>query len=224
MELMGSPGKLAFPAVCARCGAPAGSRMRVEKVFSRSAGDHPTYVVLRADVPFCLSCTNKHRSEATGQPFGERVGSLFRSVLLVPALGLAVFAVVLLRRAMDRLGSDGTAALVLTAFCVGSGLLAMMLLRGALRRTHRYRVAGPSSVTSAFDFTDDLSEMFERERHTYLLANRVFGDAFVAVNAARVWDGHHGRATDRERSPMLMVGLAGILVLLGWVGITALRG
>lgn len=223
MELMGSPGKLSFPAVCARCGAPAGSRTRVEKVFSRAAGNHPTYVVLRADVPFCLSCTSKHRSEATGPPFGERMGSLFRSVLLVPALGFAVFALVLLRRAMDRLTSDGTAALVLTALCVGSGLLALLLLRGALRRTHRYRVAGPSSVTSAFDFTDDLSDMFERERHTYLLGNQVFGDAFVAVNAARVWDGHHGRATDRERSPVLWLTVTGCIAFIGWLGLNALR-
>jgi hypothetical protein len=224
VELMGSPGKLAFPAVCARCGAPAGRRMRVEKVFSRSAGVHPTYVVLRADVPFCLPCTSKHRSEATGPPFGERVVSLFRSTLLIPAFVLAVVALVLLPRAIDRLGNDVNAALVFAAACAGLALAALLFLRGALRRTHRYRVTGPSSVTSAFDFTDDLSEMFERERHSYQLANRVFGDAFVAVNAARVWDGHHGRARDRGRSPVLLVSLAGVVAFLGWVGFSALRG
>ncbi len=226
MQLTGSPGKLAFPAVCARCGAPAGRRIRVEKVFSRSDGDLRTaYAVLRTDVPFCLTCTSKHRSEATGRPFGERVVSLFRSALLVPALGFAMAALWSLLQVIDHVGS-GESALRFAGLFAGFALLALVCTRAALRRTHRYRVAEPSSVTSAFDFTDDLSEMFERERHDYRLANPVFGDAFVAVNASRVWHSDSGRARagDRGRSAVLLLSLTGGVAVLGWLGLSALRG
>jgi hypothetical protein len=226
VQLTGSPEKLAYPAVCARCGSPAGRRIRVEKVFSRSDGDLRTaYAVLRTDVPFCLSCTSKHRSEATGQPFGERVVSLFRSVLLVPALGFAVAALWSLLQAIDRLGG-GESALRFAGLFAGFALLTLVCTRAALRRTHRYRVAEPSSVTSAFDFTDDLSEMFERERHDYRLANPVFGDAFVAVNASRVWHSDSGRARagDRGRSAVLLLSLTGGVAVLGWLGLSVLRG
>lgn len=223
---MGSPGKLAFPAVCAKCGAPAGRRVRVEKVFSRSMrGDQPAgYVVLGTEVPFCTSCVTKHRSEATAAPYGQRVVSMFRSMLLVPALVFAGVAVWLLPRALDRLtGGTERSILVLAGLVAGFGVLGLLCARAAVRRTRRYRVSGPSTVTSAFDFTDDLSEMFERERHTYQLANRVFGDAFVAVNASLVWDGDHGRARDRNHSALLLLTITGCIAFIGWLGLNALR-
>lgn len=223
IELTGAPRKLSFPQACASCGTPAGRRIPVEKVFERQRGSQPIrFRVVRVEVPFCTTCLGKHRDEAKHLPAGQRMLSALRSVMLIPAAAFAVTGVVLLVPFSHQLGDrDWGSALVYLALAVSAVLFAIGCGTVALRRSHRHRVAEPTSVTSAFDFTDDLSELFERERHSYNLRNARFAEAFVAVNATRVWDDQdrrrNTRAGGRRRSAVLFAGFAGSLVFVAWI-------
>ena len=229
IELTGAPRKLSFPQACASCGTPAGRRIPVEKVFERQRGAHAVrYRVVRAEVPFCTTCLQKHRDEAKHLPAGQRMLSALRSALLIPVAGFVVAAVALLVPFTHRLGDrDWGPALIYFALAVSSVLFAIGCAVAALRRSHRHRVAEPTSITSAFDFTDDLSELFERERHSYNLRNARFAEAFVAVNASRVWDSRPRRrntpARGRGRSAVLFAGFVGSLVFVAWIVAEAAR-
>jgi hypothetical protein len=198
-ELIGAPRKLAFPQACASCGTPAGRRIRVEKVFRREHGEQPaTFAVVGVDVPFCTTCTARHRSEVKHLPAGQRMLTLLRSVLLVPAAGFSIVALTLVAPLANRV-ADGNwhDALSFLGLVAGFGALGLACAWTAMRQSHRYRVTEPTSVTSAFDFSDDLSETFERERHSYQLRSPRFAEAFVAVNASRVWDSRGRSARGR---------------------------
>jgi hypothetical protein len=227
IELTGAPRKLAFPQACASCGTPAGRRIPVEKVFERPRADQPArYAVVRVDVPFCMTCLKRHRDEAKHLPPSKQVLSVLRSILLIPAAGFVITALVLIGPFVHRVAvGNWRSALLFFGLVVGFGLLGIGCGVAALRQSHRYRVAEPTSVTSAFDFTDDLSELFERERHNYLLRNPRFAEAFVAVNATRVWDrqSRSARSGGRGRSAVLWAGFAGTLVFVSWILATAFR-
>jgi len=188
VDLTGAPHKVAFPQACANCGTTAGRRLRIEKVFHRKRRDgRERHAVVRVDVPFCTTCIERHRSEVKQLPPGQRALSLLRSVLLIPAAGFTITALVLLRPLAHRV-ADGNwhAAVTFLVLVAGFGMAGVLCAWTALRHSHRYRVAEPTSVTSAFDVSDDLSQRFERERHSYELRNTRFAEAFVAVNASRV--------------------------------------
>lgn len=234
IELTGAPRKLAFPQACANCGTPAGRRIPVEKVFERERGDHPSrYAVVGVDVPFCTNCRQRHRDETKHLPAGKQVLSVLRSILLVPATGFVITALVLIGPFVHRVATgDWNAALLFFGLVVGFALLGIACGWAAMRQSHRYRVTEQTTVTSAFDFSDDLSQTFERERHTYILRNSRFAEAFVAVNASRVWDrqsrGRSARAsgsggTGRGRSAVLWAGFAGTLVFVSWILAMAFR-
>lgn len=183
VELTGAPRKLAFPQACASCGTPAGRRIPVEKVFER--GERHT--VVRVDVPFCMTCLQRHREEAKHLPASQQLLTLVRSALLIPAIALALAAVVLFAPLADSVAAGAwDDALVYFGIVGGFGVLGIGLGVVALRRSHRFRVTEPTSVTSAFDFTDDLSRNSERERHGYTMRNPRFAEAFVAVNASKI--------------------------------------
>jgi hypothetical protein len=232
IELTGAPRKLAFPQACASCGTPAGRRIPIEKVFERQRGDHPSrYAVVRVDVPFCTTCRQRHHDEAKHLPAGQQALSVLRSILLIPATVFVIMAMVLIGPFVHRVAiGNWKAALVFFGLVVGFALLGILCGWAALRRSHRYRVTEQTSVTSAFDFSDDLSQAFERERHSYLLRNPRFAEAFVAVNASRVSDnqGRSARAggsggAGRGRSAVLWAGLAGTLVFVSWILAVAFR-
>jgi len=189
VELAGAPRKLAFPQACASCGTPAGRRLRIEKVFQRERRDQPDrYAVVGVDVPFCTTCIERHRSEVRHLAPVQGLLSLLRSVLLIPAGVFLVVALVLILPLFHKV-ADGNwhDVWIFLALVAGFGVLGLACARAALHQSHRYRVTEPTSVTSAFDFSDNLSGRFERERHSYRLLNARFADAFVAVNASRVW-------------------------------------
>ena len=47
----------------------------------------------------------------------------------------------------------------------------------------------PTPVLAAADYTTDVAELFEGERHTFTFADPVFAAQFAALNADRLWDG-----------------------------------
>jgi hypothetical protein len=186
VEIIGSPKDLEFPPVCANCGNATSESFEVAKVFRRaeqSSGSSPgPIVVKRVIVPFCPPCTAQHQSEVQTMTGSER----FRLALRArSALGVPVFAVLALlvlyvasRRASPSPILFGLAALF--------AFLAWASYRAAYRETEYRAVPPATSVTSAFDFTDDPSKLFERERHTLKLRNPVFAEALVARNTERI--------------------------------------
>jgi hypothetical protein len=220
VELTGPLGSAALPPLCASCGSAAGQRLQVEKVFRRKAGtDVPaTYVVSSVSVPFCGGCVARHQAESPPKPVTVRALTLLRSVLMIPAVSFALITLWLLPRFFDNGG------LLFGGILLAFALLSVACLRAAWAQTHRYRVAELSSVTGSFDFTDDLSELFERERHNYLLRNPTFAEAFNAANADQVWDpaSPGARRADRARSGLLIAVVLVGVVYVGYLVITAL--
>jgi hypothetical protein len=226
--MTGAPRKLAFPQACASCGRPAGRRLRVEKVFTHAHGSGPaTYRVVGVEVPFCTACVERHRTEVKHLAPVQGIVSLLRSVLLIPAVGFVLVALALIP-AVGHSVADGNWSRVwlFLGLVLGFALVGILCARAAVRQTHRYRVTDPTDVTSAFDFTDNLSAKFERERHNYELKNNRFAEAFVAVNASRIWHGEQrrSRSVDRGRAVALWLVLSGGALLVGWLGLSALRG
>lgn len=95
-----------------------------------------------------------------------------------PAVGFVLIALFMLLPEADDP--------VMFGFTVGFFLLGLASGWAAWRLSRRYRVRDPSSVTGTFDYSDGTSSRFERERRTYRLANRAFGEAFTAVNTERM--------------------------------------
>lgn len=215
VELTGPPGAVAFPSICARCAAPSAGFVAVEKVFTRSDSDGPTESFCQAiNVPFCAACTLRHRAERPPMPIDKRVFQMFRSEKFWSGLGPLAFAMFLSWLVLKFL---------LRAELLGAGLLfglaalfwamAAFLIRSAWWDSHRITVQPPSSVTAAFDYSDDRRQLFEPEHHLYTMQNSVFSAAFVELNRSRIWrpDSRTARVAERKRNLLLKV----VLVLAG---------
>lgn len=72
--------------------------------------------------------------------------------------------------------------------------------------------AEPTSLTRALDFTDDVSRLFEGERHRFSFRNREVAAGFAELNAHREWDPASPRAQLAARARL---GLVVAAVALG---------
>jgi hypothetical protein len=97
------------------------------------------------------------------------------------------------------------------------GLIAWWSFRAAYIETARHAVTPLTSVTRAFDFSGDVSDMFEGHRREYTLANAEFAEAFRFANQARQWNPHGGAAKiaqrKRERFKKVAYVVIGAVVL-----------
>ena len=88
---------------------------------------------------------------------------------------------------------------------------------GAFQLSRRHAVVPPTSVTSAFDYTDDQSELFDGERRTYGCTirpslRRAGTPTSTAVGSARCAGG--GRPPGSDRLIMVIV-VAAVVTLVG---------
>lgn len=67
--------------------------------------------------------------------------------------------------------------------------------------------ADPTTVARAVDFGDDVSEMFEPERHRFTFRNYEVAARFEELNADREWDPASTRAQLARRGRMAVTGL-----------------
>ncbi|HEX5820112.1 MAG TPA: hypothetical protein VFY20_14585 [Gemmatimonadales bacterium] len=191
VDVDGWHGALAMPDLCAYCGAPAGERLLVQKVFARTHGvmdDRPMeHAIAGVHVPFCPDCLARHRAEAPVltrlQHFGSGLGSQMGLYALFSG-GATLFCA---KEALAALVGGGT---VIVPAVIGGlfGLMTAYALRLSWGATTRLRIPEQSEVTRAFDFSDDMSEGYRREQRIYAIRDANFARVFRTLNrpAARI--------------------------------------
>jgi hypothetical protein len=194
VELTGPLRSLGFPHRCANCGAVTSERLPVRKVFGRNEGHrrrassrrYQGYRVDVARVPYCLSCIAQDARERRSMPSRRRArlgALLLQSFPALFPLGFAVFLVTTLGPGTDS-GAAGLVHLLVLLF----GGAGVCLIGYAWWDTRRYMVPRQTSVTLAFDFGPDLSDLLDRsQRRVYAMRDPAFAEAFTALNRDRVW-------------------------------------
>jgi hypothetical protein len=189
VELTGPLRSLGFPNRCANCGAATSERLPVRKVFARNAGyarrtgstRYRGYRIDTARVPYCRACTvwDARERQSVASRWRARAGSLLIQGFpgLLP-LGFAVFLLTSVGEAAEFVG-----VLALMFGVSGAGVIAY-----AWWDTRRYMVPRQTSVTLAFDFSPDLSDLLDHgQRRVYAMRDTAFAEAFTALNRDRVW-------------------------------------
>jgi len=196
VELTGSLRSLAFPSRCANCGTVTTERLPVRKVFGRSSGYRRQaisrrYIGYRIDtarVPFCPACIAQDARER--QSLASRWRARLRGILIrcFPAvfpLGFAVFLLTTIQPPTHPGEPTGgfERALALLFGLSGAGLIVYEWWD-----TRRCMVPKQTSVTLAFDFSPDVSDVLDHEeRRVYALRDGAFAEAFTALNRERIW-------------------------------------
>lgn len=195
LELVGAPARLAYPSVCANCGTRARSTLRIGRRFE-VRGRGRKLRLFAARVPFCDACVRTHRAELPRLTLGQCLGALFKAGALVPAVGFAAGAgfagrrLVAIQPHLGVLWSSPLSApdaLPWAAATVACALLALVCVRRAVRAMRLWTLRD-SPVSEAFWFGPDISQRFERQRHTYTLRNPRFAAEFETCNRDRRWD------------------------------------
>ena len=216
-ELTGPLRSLGFPNRCANCGSVTRERLPVRKVFGRSAGyqrrlgstRYRGYRIDTARVPYCGVCIAQDARErqSIASRWRARLGALLiQSLPAVFPIGFAVFL-------LTTIGPESGEALgfvnVLSLVFGGAGAA---LIAYALWDTRRYMVPRQTSVTLAFDFSPDISDLLDhRQRRVYTMRDPAFAEAFTALNRDRVWQPDPAA----ERAEMRVWIVCGVFLALG---------
>jgi hypothetical protein len=223
VELTGRPKDFVWPERCPNCGAGASESIRIVKVFfrARRITDDPSYhVITGVEVPFCAACVERHRSEAPRMTGVQRFVSTLMSPLLFPVLFGVPAALFCLKEALAD-PSDTTGVAVMGGMAGFFLLIVLASWMASRKATRRLRVPAQTSVTLAFDFSDDLSEMFDESRRIYAIRDEGFATEFESLNGERVWqpDAPGARAARARRTVVYYaVGVAAIAVTVwGWL-------
>jgi hypothetical protein len=211
----------AFPDVCPVCLAPARLSIPVERTVTLIVSDgednttiHP---VESFQVPFCAACVQRHRAEmAPPDPWlplwratkggGEGVGGL-----IVCGVGFFFF--------YEGLTKLSWIPIVFSflPFLVGG-----FLVRQTWAKNRYLAVPGPTKVSSALDFTVDLSEAFEPAWRAFVFQNVEYAERFREANAHRLWNprGAQAQQARKERQwrhkRMSYLGMLAFAAMMLW--------
>jgi hypothetical protein len=217
LTLRGTPGGADYPPLCPHCGNAAAGKIAYAKVFVRSDDDTTRHIVTRVSVPFCGPCIEAHHREEvkpstlqtlwTGFSTMDMLGAVFPAIATLFVLHL-VFGDLLhanLRQIPIELG-------IATVFA----LIAYLQAKAVWEMTEYLRVLPQTSVTRAFDFTDDASTVFEPERFNCTIENGRFANAFRALNIEREWLAQSAQAVaERKRANIYLWAFGAFLVVFG---------
>ena len=176
---------LDYPPMCANCGTATSELLDVAKVFRRvSTGpdaNPDAFVVEHARVPVCQPCMSRHAGEVRKVSTAERLWITCRGREAggVPAYGVLGLLMLYAYSRRPSLIFLGLAALF--------GLLVWYSYRTAYRDSEHLATPPPTSVTSAFDFSDVQARHSKREHRTLILRNDLFADALATRNPASFW-------------------------------------
>ena len=180
-------GPPAFAPICPNCSNPADRSILVQKVFERTIDDGDTTKVVRPvseyRVPFCSACAQRHTDETkpiTIDLYARRL--LFSDGTVLGALIVCGIAVAFM---MDALRTFRLGPLVfsLLPWTVGG-----YLLRGVWNQNAYMTVRQPTSVSSAVNFSDDLSAAYEPPWRAFMFRNMHYAALFRQTNSDRLWD------------------------------------
>jgi hypothetical protein len=195
VELTGSLRSLGFPNRCANCGSVTSERLPVRKVFARNAGyrrrtgsrRYRGYRIDTVQVPYCGTCIARDARERRSIASRWRARLLSLLIQSFPALFPIGFAVFLLTTVGPDAGSGEALGFVNVMALVFGGVGAA-LIAYAWWDTRRHMVPRQTSVTLAFDFSPDISDLLDhRQRRIYAMRDAAFAEAFTALNRDRVW-------------------------------------
>ena len=212
LELVAPLRAIAWPSLCANCGAATDDRLTVRKVFNRPRSvrrvsrGFQRYTIGAADVPYCADCAARHRELV---PRRTVLGDAWRMLwpVLIPMVGAAWFLNLTLRIALEEQARGEMAARYIWGMPALFGFILAWCLAIAWWSSRNARVERQTEVTRACDFSDDVSRIWERERRIYALRNERFARAFADANAGRAWTRDDDRRSYRVWSAVLGVGL-----------------
>jgi hypothetical protein len=196
VELTGPLRTLRFPDRCANCGAVTAERVPIRKVLGRSAGRRRRttssrywgYRIDTARVPYCPACIALDARERQSLASRWRARLLSLALQSIPAFPCLGFAVFLLSTISPPTHSGEATGGFEHTFALVFGLAGACLIEYAWWDTRRYLVPRQTSVTLAFDFSPDVSDVLDRgERRIYAMRDQAFAEAFTALNRDRVW-------------------------------------
>jgi hypothetical protein len=222
VELTGPLRSLDFPRRCANCGSVTGERLPVRKVFARNAGHwrwrsgrYQGYRIDTARVPYCPACIaqDARERESLASRWRKRLGAiLIRSFPALFPLGFAAYLLAHIdpTRNPGEVGADFERILALVFGSAGACLVAY-----AFWDTRRYMVPRQTSVTLAFDFSPDVSDLLDpSQRRVYAMRDAAFAETFTALNRDRVWQPDPAAEREERR---VWVACAVFLVIAGLV-------
>lgn len=168
----------------------------MRKVFGRMAGHrylmsstrYPGYRIDTARVPYCLACIAQDARER--QSMASRWRARLVPLLLgsFPALFPLGFALFLLSSIGPPTHTGEATGGFERALALLFGIPGICLIAYAFWDTRNYMVPKQTSVTLAFDFSPDISDLLDHApRRTYAIRNPAFAEAFTALNQDRVW-------------------------------------
>lgn len=221
MCLWGAPEAAQFPALCPNCGHPATARLMLAKGFVRSSGsDTPDHrAVLSVAVPFCNRCIARHRAELPATGALARLLSGFHSGEMLAAVAFAAAAAFTSWHALAELRHARLApCAVFAALSVLFGLIARFEARRAWQDTEYFRVPAQTSVTRAFDFSDNEPAPFESPKYDCTMHDAGFAAAFRVLNQAREFrPGSPQAQADRQQANrqawLIGLGMAAIALV-----------
>ena len=218
IELVGRPGALQWPSICANCGAEGRDRLAVRKVFGRPRSYYRRYgayrrqIIAKVDVPYCAECAARHRALV---PTRSLIGDLWRMLwpVLIPMFGAAWFLKLTLGIAFEEQARGGMSAKYVWGLPALFAFILLWCLVIAWWSSRAVRVDKQTEVTLACDFSDDVSWFWERERRIYALRDERFARAFADANAGRVWTVDDDRRSHRIfTTGVTAVGVVGAAV------------
>jgi hypothetical protein len=219
LELVGSPGALDWPTLCASCGTGTDSRLTVRKVFgrprsfNRRSTSFRRQIIAAAEVPYCADCAARHRALVPPRSF---LGDLWRMLwpVLIPMFGFGWFFKLTVGIALEEQSRGGTNAKYVWGLPVffAFGLLWCLVI--AWWSSRAARVEKQTEVTRACDFSDDVSWFWERERRIYALRDQRFAQALAEANRDRLWADDDDRRS--HRTAMIAFTAAGVIGAAVW--------
>ena len=220
LELRGSPNDLSWPRVCANCAQAATEQIRVKKAFrprprrySGGARFLRPYRIAEAPIPFCGQCAAEHRATVQSPSATNKLMSMLLNPLIIPVIGCAWMAKMISNGVRDISLADpgGQLGWSLFALVVVGGVWSAYVLWESTRAA---RLDPLTNITRSCDFSEDVSEVFEKERRIYAMHNKDFAQALAALNADRAWT-----EADQSRSRKLSFTFA--VLLLVTLGVAA---
>lgn len=243
VEVVGPLRRARFPDLCVRCGVAADRTVALTKLFFHDGQRRSYYYTDGVAAPACVGCVGEHQRELRPiDPEVKRrllrSWAVATLPFIVPVAVITWMLTVFVPELLEALrGGDPAELAIWGAVCgffavmwlVFVGLILkqgrpMILSPGDGRPVHAQVERGPlgsryvapmepTTLMRAADFSEDISELFEPERHRFTFRNYEVAAGFSELNAHRQWDPASRRAQLAATGRRALIGLMVLGVL-----------